>query len=149
MPEDEDHDHLFVLHNGKEFPHGTLGRRISIIFGRAGITLKDGRITSTGIRKAFATMAFGLQKTKKRVVNRHMSHHENTAEANYVAAYSAARASQAHTIISGIINNPYAVPETSTVPSDTETEEDQEEVPRFQPKRGVSDEVYTQDVKAC
>ena len=94
-------------------------------------------------------MAFGLQKTKKRVVNRHISHHENTADANYVAAYSAARASQAHTIISGIVNNPYAVAETSTVPSDRETEEDQEEVPRFQPQRGLSDEVKVMIRRRC
>ena len=135
--------YLFVLTDGKEFAHGTLSRRISIIFERAGIALMEGLLPSNGTRKAFATMAFGLARTKKRVVNRHMSHHENTADSNYVAAYSADRASQAHSLISDIVNNPHSAASTSTLTSnDPESEEveTEEEVPRSLPQRGLSED---------
>lgn len=95
-------DALFIKVDGLAFRPGTLGKRVSQYFLQAGIR-KDVRVTATNIRKMVSDKAYEMSPAKKRLIHHHMKHQERTADANYVIKINADRASRAHALVSGII----------------------------------------------
>ena len=95
-------DALFVKVDGLAFNPGTISKRVSQFFIQAGIR-KDVRVTATTIRKMVSDKAYEMSPTKNRLIHHHMKHQERTADANYVIKVNADRASRAHALVSGII----------------------------------------------
>ncbi|KAJ7386028.1 hypothetical protein OS493_012361 [Desmophyllum pertusum] len=93
---------LFIKDDGQPFNKGTIGRRVSEFFKRAGVR-DDIRVSSTKVRKLFSGEAFNLTPTKKRMVNSHMKHRETTADKNYVLKVNAKRSATAHEIMRDLI----------------------------------------------
>ena len=72
-------NHLFVKESGEQFPHGTVGHRVTEAFQAARVHT-DRRVTATSIRKLFSSAADKLSGDDKRVVASRMKHKASTAD---------------------------------------------------------------------
>lgn len=95
---------LFIKDDGKQFNKGTIGRRVSALFQRAGIR-KDIRVSATNIRKMHSDEAAEMSPTKKRAINTHMKHMPRTADRHYVLKVNAKRAARAHELMTSYLRN--------------------------------------------
>ena len=79
----QDEDHLFVTVEGKQFPEGTIDRRVSAFFEKA--KLRGKRLAHVSVRKfvTIKTKESGRQQ-EAAIVQRVMSHSAKTAERVYV-----------------------------------------------------------------
>ena len=100
---DPQEEAVFVQQDGKQFVKGTIGKRITEFYKKAGVR-SDIRVSSTKVRKLFSGEAFNLPAEKKRLVNRHMKHKETTADSNYVLKINAKRSAKAHSIMHEIVH---------------------------------------------
>ena len=116
-------DALFAKVDGLAFLPGTLGKRVSQYFLQAGIR-KDVRVTATNIRKMVTDKAYEMSPTKKRLIHHHMKHQERTADANYITKINAERASRAHALVSGIIQESGDPPALSSSSSTNDSDDD-------------------------
>jgi len=91
-------DHLFVTVEGKQFPEGTIGRRVSAFFAKA--KLRGKRLAHVSVRKFVTTKTkeSGTQE-EAAIVQRVMSHSAKTAERAYVRTNLTRLGSQALGII--------------------------------------------------
>lgn len=95
---------LFIKDDGKQFNKGTIGKRVSALFQRAGIR-NDICVSTTNIRKMHSDEAAGMSPTKKRAINTHMKHMPRTADRHYVIKVNAKRAAKAHELMTSYIRN--------------------------------------------
>jgi len=88
----KEEEHLFVTVNGKQFPEGTIGRRVSSFFEKTKLRLGK-RLAHVSVRKFVST------KTKESGTQRVMAHSSKTADRSYVRTNLTKLGSQALNII--------------------------------------------------
>ena len=72
-------DHLFVTMEGKSFPEGTIGRRVSAFFDKAKLRLGK-RLAHVSVRKFVSTKTESSTQQEAAIVQRAMAHSSKTAE---------------------------------------------------------------------
>ena len=98
----DDEDSIFIKDDGKQFPKGTIGRRVKEFFRRAGIH-SDISVSATKIRQIHSNEASELSPKKQKAIASHMKHQTKTADADYVLKVNAEKAGRAHELVGKII----------------------------------------------
>ena len=98
----DDEDAIFIKEDGKQFPKGTIGRRVKEFFIRAGIR-SDINVSATKIRQIHSNEASEMSPKKRKAIASHMKHQITTADSNYVLKVNVEKAGRAHELMGRII----------------------------------------------
>ena len=95
---------LFVKNDGKEFPEGTIGKRLTEFWRKSRV--RPDRMSHTDLRKFIATTTVENAPESSETVHKVMSHSAITAKRSYVRTQLTKTASQAMTFIKDVTSKP-------------------------------------------
>ena len=98
----KDKSALFIKVTGDAFPEGTIGKRITAFFSKAGIR-QDIRVSSTRIRKLISSTVHEHDPENAAKVRKLMAHSQKTAELSYVRSSLTQTAPAAHEVVSTVL----------------------------------------------